>query len=372
VVALSLGGTLVYQAASSLGNQGSSAQHWPGNWWVWALLLTLLFVALIALGQVQVNHPQRLPWLFPFTNIGIVSIPSAVIAAVVARRYARFNPFAWPVSWREWTSGVIYGAIGATTIGGLINSLYLGFMGAFLISQYGEGDAFDLANNLPTLPRGLGVAFDLSVLSVCAPVNEEFWKGLLVALFFFRRGGAGRCLLWGVLAGAGFNLFETFGNSLAVVNPEQVSDQTIGDDWWLFATARAGTSAPFVRHRASRPRLLRPVPKPPALPHRLPARRALPCHLELPHVRPQRGCYLQPGRPGFARPRSARHKRPGRALRHLHHAPLGAPTPHPGRRPRPGLPAPPHAPFTTRISGLSPDRQGGSWFAGINRTRSPL
>lgn len=243
VVTLSLGGMLVYQAASALGNQGSSAQRWPARWGLWAAGMTALFVALIGIGQLQVNNPERLPWLFAFTNVGIVSIPSAVIAAVVAKRYARYNPFAWPVSWREWTSGFIYGAIGATSIAGLINSLYLGLMGAFLIGLYGEGDAWDLGNGLPTLPTNLGIAFDLSVLSVVAPLNEEFWKGMLVAFFFFRKGGAARCFLWGVLAGAGFNLFETFGNSLSVVNPEQVSEQTLSDDWWLFATARAGTSA---------------------------------------------------------------------------------------------------------------------------------
>jgi hypothetical protein len=91
--------------------------------------------------------------------------------------------------------------------------------------------------------RQWGVAFDLSVLSVVAPLNEEFWKGAIVALFFFRKGSLARCFCWGVVAGSGFNLLETFLNSLAAVNPEQLADQTIGGQWWLFAIARAGTCA---------------------------------------------------------------------------------------------------------------------------------
>ncbi len=241
-VTLTLGGILAYQAASALGGVGSSVLKWPR--WKWlAPLMIAVFPLLVGLGQLQVNHPETAPWLFPLTNLLIVSIPSLAIALVVAQRYLRFNAWAWPLSWREWSSATIYGAIGATTAGGIINTLYLVFGAALLIHLKGAGDPFAVTENLPTLPRAWGVAFDISVLSVVAPLNEEFWKGMLVAFFFFRKGGAARCFLWGVLAGAGFNILETFQNSLSVISPQQVSAQQIGDQWWLFATARAGTGA---------------------------------------------------------------------------------------------------------------------------------
>ena len=138
---------------------------------------------------------------------------------------------------------MIYGAVGATTIASVINTAYLIGMGVLLIHTVGHGDAFDLENNLPTLPTAWGVFDDISVLSIVAPLNEEFWKGMLVAFFFYRKGRAARCFLWGVLAGAGFNLLETFQNSLSVISPDVVSARTIGDQWWLFASARAGTAA---------------------------------------------------------------------------------------------------------------------------------
>lgn len=243
VVTLSLGGMLVYQAASALGGIGSSAMRIPRRWLAWVAGLVVLFGVAVAVGQQQVNQPERLTWLFPLTNLAIVSIPSTIAAVTVTRRYGQFNQFAWPVSWREWTSGVIYGAVGATFIASIINTAYLVLVGAWMIHTFGHGDAFNLEDNLPTLPRGWGMVFDLSVLSIVAPLNEEFWKGMLVAFFFFRGGGAGRCFMWGVLAGAGFNLLETFQNSLSVVSPDVVSARTIGDQWWLFATARAGTGA---------------------------------------------------------------------------------------------------------------------------------
>lgn len=242
VVTLSLGGMLVYQASSSLGGVGSSVMPFPRRWLPIAAASVALFVVCVALGQREVNTPERLPSLFPFTNLVIVTIPSALVAVTITRRYLRFNAVAWPLSWREWTSAAIYGAIGATAIAGIINTLYLVFGAAFMIHFFGEGRAFDINANLPSLPRGLGVAFDLSVLSVVAPLNEEFWKGMIVAFFFYRKGGAARCFLWGVLAGAGFNLLETFQNSLSVVSPEAVSEVTLGAQWWLFATARAGTA----------------------------------------------------------------------------------------------------------------------------------
>lgn len=242
MVTLTLGGVLAYQAASSLGEVGSSVMSLPR--WIWvAPAMVGAFPALVALGQIEVNNPESLPWLFPITNVLIVSIPSVAIALVVAQRYLRFNAWAWPVSWREWSSAVIYGAIGATTVAAIINTLYLVFGAAFLINLKGHGDAFNVSDNLPTLPRAWGIAFDISVLSVVAPLNEEFWKGMLVAFFFFRKGGAARCFLWGVLAGAGFNILETFQNSLVIISPSEISAQQIGHDWWLFAIARAGTGA---------------------------------------------------------------------------------------------------------------------------------
>ncbi|HMO54272.1 MAG TPA: PrsW family glutamic-type intramembrane protease [Tepidiformaceae bacterium] len=242
IVTVSLGGVLVYHAASSLGGSGSSAIRLRARWrWLVIPMLTA-FPALIAAGQWQVNHPERMPYLFPLTNVAIVSIPSLVIAVVVTQRYLQHNRWAWPVSWREWTSAFIYGAVGATSIAALINTAYVILGAAWLIETRGWGDRWD-PGNLPSIPRALGIAFDLSVLSIVAPINEEFWKGMLVAFFFFRKGGAARCFAWGVLAGAGFNLLETFQNSLVIVNPDAVSQQQLREQWWLFAVARAGTGA---------------------------------------------------------------------------------------------------------------------------------
>jgi PrsW family intramembrane metalloprotease len=243
VVTIALGGMLVYQASSSLGATGSSAMRLPRQWFAWGALLAAVFLASVSLGQEQVNHPGTLPWLFPVTNLAIVTIPSTLVAITVTKRYLKFNPFAWPLSIREWTTGIIYGAVGATTVASIINTAYLVGMGVLLIHTEGRGDVTNLSDNLPTLPTAWGVFFDISVLSIVAPLNEEFWKGMLVAFFFFRKGNAARCFLWGVLAGAGFNLLETFQNSLSVVSPDVVSARTIGDQWWLFASARGGTAA---------------------------------------------------------------------------------------------------------------------------------
>ena len=235
IVLTTLGGFTVWQSASALGGSSSSAMR---PWMPWPLFAA--FPVFVGLGQLLVNHPAAAPWLFPFVAVAIVSIPSVLAAVSVARSYSIANPYSWPISWREWTSGISYGAIGAIGIAGLINTIVFALLAVVLVLQVGNGDTSEIEYGLTTLPRGWGILFDVSVLSVVAPLNEEFWKGALVAFFFFRKGGAARCFVWGVLAGAGFNLMETFQNSLSVVSPKIVAEQTIGSEWWLFALARAG------------------------------------------------------------------------------------------------------------------------------------
>lgn len=234
---IALGGFLVVQAASALG--GSTSGRMPLRW---PLFLLPLFPVFVVAGQAIASNPGSLPWLFPFVNAAMVSIPSLSIAALVAWRYSRAHPFAWPVSWREWTTGFVYGAVGATSAAIVINTSYILLMGELLIRRNGLGQLpFDVA--ITELPRRWGIFLDVSTLSFAGPLDEEFWKGMVVAFFFFRRGGAARCFMWGVLAGTGFNLLETFSNSLGVVSPDALADQTIGQQWWWFAVARSGTAA---------------------------------------------------------------------------------------------------------------------------------
>jgi RsiW-degrading membrane proteinase PrsW (M82 family) len=239
IVYLTLGTVLVVTAASALGRTASTALRPRREW-----LLLLPFGPCVLAGQFLAENPELAPWLFPFLNVAIVSIPSLVIALTAARRYASAHPLAWPVSKREWTSAFAYGAIGATTVAAVINTACLLVAGIILVQLVGEGSPWrEFESGLRSLPRGWGIFLDVSLLSAVAPLNEETWKGLIVALFFFRRGGAARCFLWGVLAGAGFNLLETFLNSLTAVSPEALADSTIGSAWWFFALARAGTGA---------------------------------------------------------------------------------------------------------------------------------
>jgi len=240
VIGMGLGGVLVFQAASALGGVGSGAMPMASRWYLLAPLPVFLVV-----GQLLVNEPDRMPWLFPFVNAALVTIPSVVIASVAATRYAAFARWAWPVSWREWMTAILYGALGATSVAAVLNVAYLTSAAAVLTAIHDAPGGID---GLTEIPRAWRVAYDLSVFSFFGPFNEEFWKGLIVAFFFFRRGGAGRCFLWGALTGAGFNLYETFANSLAIANPDALAEQTITNQWWMFAVMRSGTG---VMHAAA-------------------------------------------------------------------------------------------------------------------------
>ena len=232
------GAVLVYHAASSLGRAPSAPvrQRIP-----WSLLLA--FPLLIGLGQLLILDPSAAPWLFPFVNIGIVAIPSVLIAAVCLRRYQAANPWSWPMTWRETVGAFGYGAIGAVLLAGIINTAYLQ-IGGWLVLQWQDIDpGLDIQASLQELPRTAGILFDLSALSLVAPLAEEFLKGLIVALFFWRDGSAARCFVWGVLAGTGFNLVETFANSLALSDAQVIAAEGGAEQWWVFGVARAGAAA---------------------------------------------------------------------------------------------------------------------------------
>lgn len=237
IVFLGFGSFAVYQAASAIGGTMSTPMPRRVPW-----LLLPLFPVLIGIGQWMVHNPGSAPWLFPLVNLGIVAIPSLVLATLAGRFYLRRNRWAWPISWREWTGAFMYGAVGAVFLAGIVNSLYILLGGAFVLNLDGQRDIWDVSRGIPRLPREWGIAFDLSVISVVAPLNEEFFKGLIVALFGYRMGGPARAFTWGVLAGTGFNLIETFLNSVSVVEPVYVFQ---GDpaEWSIFAVARAGTAA---------------------------------------------------------------------------------------------------------------------------------
>jgi hypothetical protein len=76
LVLLALGGFLVVEATSALGGSASPALRLKWPWYPLAGLPIL-----IGIGQLMVNNPGRLPWLFPVVNIGIVALPSAAALA---------------------------------------------------------------------------------------------------------------------------------------------------------------------------------------------------------------------------------------------------------------------------------------------------
>jgi hypothetical protein len=240
---IGFGGLLTYEAAAALGGTGSRPLGWGWRW----LLLLVPMPPVIFVGQLLVNEPGRAPWVFPFLSLGVVTLPSLAIAGTVAFRYGRRNRLSLPVTRREWFSAIAYGAIGATTVAGTLNTLYLLGIAEWLVRVHGlDGPflgGFSAIDRVAFLPRGPAVWVDLSPIAVVAPLSEELWKGLIVAVFAYRRGNAARAFLWGCLAGAGFNILETFVNSLGSVQPVVLEDPDLRSEWWLFATARAGTGA---------------------------------------------------------------------------------------------------------------------------------
>ncbi len=238
-----LGLPLAATALQSLSGKPSRPLRWPRFW-----LLALLFLLVVAIGQVVLSYAP-LPWLFfPYFYVLGIVLPVIAVLSLVGRRLARGGLV---TNWREVLAQVVSGAfLGTAAAFALEIGLFfvLGLVAVVLLAltpggfeqlqtffaepQLAEGFP-DLSQLQPLLRSPWLIGLVLFGMAVVAPAIEEAVKTLGVLLMSYRRPSQARAFLWGVAGGAGFALVEGLLNGALVLAERQM--------WAFSVVSRAGT-----------------------------------------------------------------------------------------------------------------------------------
>ncbi len=186
------------------------------------------FVLALVVGQIILSTGFLAPLLFPPCHILGAMLPPLIVTAFVARR---LSPAAVPIRWREIVLQTGSGAFLATFLSFGLEAAFglLTLFAALLLVALTPGgmswlqewtshlqDPFWIADpvHLSRVLLSPPIAGTLVVIFVViAPLSEEFFKALGVALMSYRQPGAARAFLWGVAGGSGFAMTEGLFNA---------------------------------------------------------------------------------------------------------------------------------------------------------------
>lgn len=191
-------------------------------------LLVVLFVLALAVGQVILVTDFFAPLVFPPFHVLGAALPPLIVMAFVARR---LTSAAMPVRWREVVLQTGSGAFLATFLAFGLEAtfgLFTLFAVLLIVAMTPNGvvwlqelttnfqdpswiaDPVNLSQVLLSPP--IAIALVLIFVAI-APLGEELFKPLGVALMSYRRPRAAQAFLWGVAGGAGFAIAEGLFNA---------------------------------------------------------------------------------------------------------------------------------------------------------------
>jgi hypothetical protein len=220
---LGLGLPLGWQGLSSLlGRPSRSFRPWPIG------LLLALFALALVIGQIILVTDFFAFLIFPPFHVLGAALPPMIVMAFVGQR---LSAAAVPIRWREVVLQIGSGAFLATLLAFGLEATFGLFtlsVALLIVALTPNGMAWlqELTANLqdpswmadPVNPSQVllspPIAIALVLIFVAiAPLGEELFKSLGVALMSYRRPGATRAFLWGVAGGAGFAMAEGLFNA---------------------------------------------------------------------------------------------------------------------------------------------------------------
>jgi len=217
VLGLGLGLPLGWQGLSSL--LGRPSRPFRSR----LMGLLALLVLSVVVGQIILTTDFFAPLVFPPFYVLGAALPPLIVTAFVGRR---LTSAAVPAHWREVVLQIGSGAFLATFLAFALEATFglfslFAVLLAVALAPNGMAWLQELTANLQD-PSWIADPVNLSqvllsppiaialvlILGVIAPLGEELFKSLGVALMSYRRPGAARAFLWGVAGGAGFAIME--------------------------------------------------------------------------------------------------------------------------------------------------------------------
>ena len=187
-------------------------------------LLLVLFVLALVVGQIILTTDFFTPLIFPPFHVLGAALPPLIVTVFVGRR---LTSAAVSVHWREVVLQTGSGAFLATFLAFNLEAIF-GLFTLFIVALMPNGmawlqeltanlrdpswiaDPVNLSQVLLSPPIAIGLVL---MFVVIAPLGEELFKSLGVALMSYRRPGAAQAFLWGVTGGAGFAIVEGLFNA---------------------------------------------------------------------------------------------------------------------------------------------------------------
>lgn len=238
---LGLGLPLGWQALRSLLDYPSSPFRLQLGWPLG------LFVLAVVVGQIVLVTDFFAPLIFPSFHVLGAALPALMVVAFVGQR---LTWAAIPVRWREVILQTGSGAFLAIFLAfGLeaVFGLFAFFAVLFVVTLMPNGMAWaqELMTNLQD-PSWIADPINVSemllsppiaitlalIFVVVAPLGEELFKPLGVALMSYRRPAAARSFLWGVAGGAGFAITEGLFNAAIALD----------ESWSIVVLLRVGST----------------------------------------------------------------------------------------------------------------------------------
>lgn len=219
-VVLGLG--LAWQARQALQGHVSSAFA-PRRIWLWAVL----FLLLVAAGQIALDSGQVALVAFPFIHIAAGTLPPVLILAMAGRGLGLVTRN------RDVVLEVSSGAFLSTFLAVCLEAVLLLVLVAIvlaamslqsdglapvqaLLEQFSASDSMPDSSSLRTLVESpVVIAAILLAVALVVPLVEEAVKTVGVGLRMYTQPTLSEALLWGIACGAGFALVEGLLNTVA-------------------------------------------------------------------------------------------------------------------------------------------------------------
>ena len=208
-------------------------------------VLFAAFGLVVALGAIVVAVEEPLIWLMSPLHAAAALLPAVALIALVSRAGPGMSPPIAGLTHRQLWLALAVGIVVVTTVAGTLDSFIAEALGMSFLALSGAFDGLRdfehlgdvLADADLYLSRRYQIFLLLSVVVIMAPVMEEGFKALGLALVMPRRPSPSAALTLGVAVGAGFGVLEATLYGLGGLDPAEPIA------WWSLMLIRAGATS---------------------------------------------------------------------------------------------------------------------------------
>jgi RsiW-degrading membrane proteinase PrsW (M82 family) len=204
-----------------------------------------LFGCAVAMGAIAVTVEEPMIWLLSPAHAAAVLLPALALIALASRGGLRLTPPVAGLSHRQLWLAFAVGVAVVTSVAALLDSFIAQALSTALLAANGAFEELRTLDQVSEalqqpdlyLSKGESMLLVLATVALIAPVMEEGFKALGVALVLPGKPTPAAALTLGVAVGAGFGVTEASIYGLSSLG----SGSDI--DWWALMLLRGGATS---------------------------------------------------------------------------------------------------------------------------------